>query len=490
MSTTTTRNALVKPAYSDAADIGVVNTNMDTIDASFAKCNWAATTNPGTGDDSGDGYSIGSLWFDTTNHALYIAETVGVGSATWREIYPQGSGAVTSTDAPTASDDTYAVGTLWVETDTDYAYICVDNTADNAVWKKFYKHAHSELLGSDTGDDHTQYLLAAGTRGLSADWDAGAHRITAETLTIDLADGGAAPMTVTSTTKVTNLNADKLDGLDSTGYIVQTLADAKGDIIVASADNTWTRLAVGSNTYVLTANSSATNGVEWAAAAGGGASFWTVVPGSPTAKSTTSFEITDADPTTNNYQYAFGRGTLVKWTESSGTTKKRAMITNASLATNTVTLNLGGESLTTANFDGGSLKYCLHKAEFIEWILPGSISANATDAARQIFAPMAFYPLMVDAYVKTAGTGATTNFDMKSGGTSIMAKSTTISIADGGTYNYDGTTYLGNVANDPTTAIAAHAKMTIDITGYGSTAAATEAYIKLWYLPRIYWFRS
>lgn len=47
--------------------------------------------------------------------------------------------------------------------------------------------------------------------------------------------------------------------------VAKTLIDAKGDLLVGSADNTAARLQVGTNTYVLTANSSATYGVEWAA---------------------------------------------------------------------------------------------------------------------------------------------------------------------------------------------------------------------------------
>ena len=43
--------------------------------------------------------------------------------------------------------------------------------------------------------------------------------------------------------------------------------DAKGDLIVGSADDAVARLAAGTNGYVLTANSSATNGLEWAAPA-------------------------------------------------------------------------------------------------------------------------------------------------------------------------------------------------------------------------------
>jgi len=46
----------------------------------------------------------------------------------------------------------------------------------------------------------------------------------------------------------------------------ESLFDAKGDLLVASADNTPAKLTVGTNGYLLTANSAATNGVEWAAA--------------------------------------------------------------------------------------------------------------------------------------------------------------------------------------------------------------------------------
>lgn len=49
--------------------------------------------------------------------------------------------------------------------------------------------------------------------------------------------------------------------------LTEALVDAKGDILVASGADAVTRLAAGSNGYVLTANSGATNGVEWAAPA-------------------------------------------------------------------------------------------------------------------------------------------------------------------------------------------------------------------------------
>lgn len=45
---------------------------------------------------------------------------------------------------------------------------------------------------------------------------------------------------------------------------------AKGSLLVNNGSG-WVPLAVGSNTQVLTANSAATNGVDWEAAGGSGA---------------------------------------------------------------------------------------------------------------------------------------------------------------------------------------------------------------------------
>jgi len=71
-----------------------------------------------------------------------------------------------------------------------------------------------------------------------------------------------------------------------TGYVLESLIDAKGDLIAGSAADTVVRLAVGTNAQVLTADSAEASGMKWAA--GGGSS--TVAQG--TVRKTTDFVTT------------------------------------------------------------------------------------------------------------------------------------------------------------------------------------------------------
>ena len=52
--------------------------------------------------------------------------------------------------------------------------------------------------------------------------------------------------------------------------IPKSTVTTKGDLIVATASGTVTRVGVGTNEFVLTADSATASGVKWAAASGGG----------------------------------------------------------------------------------------------------------------------------------------------------------------------------------------------------------------------------
>ena len=52
-----------------------------------------------------------------------------------------------------------------------------------------------------------------------------------------------------------------------------TAIDAKGDLVVGTGADTFSRLAAGTNTYVLTADSAEATGLKWAAPSAGGATY-------------------------------------------------------------------------------------------------------------------------------------------------------------------------------------------------------------------------
>ena len=102
----------------------------------------------------------------------------------------------------------------------------------------------------------SDYLLADGSRPLSANWDAGDFVITTKNYISDVATG-TAPYACASTTVNTNLNADLLDGYHAASFgIISALT--QGSVIFAGAggalsqdnanffwDNTNKRLGIG-----------------------------------------------------------------------------------------------------------------------------------------------------------------------------------------------------------------------------------------------------
>jgi len=114
--------------------------------------------------------------------------------------------------------------------------------------------------------------------------------------------------------------------------ITKEIFDAKGDLLVGTGSNTGTRVALGTNGYVLTADSSETNGVKWAAAPAVGSFETSIVFEGTTANDfETTLQVTD--PTADRtITFPDATGTVVFKDTTDTLTNK-----SISLTTNTIT---------------------------------------------------------------------------------------------------------------------------------------------------------
>jgi hypothetical protein len=108
----------------------------------------------------------------------------------------------------------------------------------------------SPLTGGGTSGTVTVGILSGTTSNLGA---------------VQLSDSTSS----TSTTLAATANAVKTTYDLANGAIAKSIVDAKGDLVAATAPDTVSRLAVGANDTVLTADSTTATGLKWATPASG-----------------------------------------------------------------------------------------------------------------------------------------------------------------------------------------------------------------------------
>lgn len=69
-----------------AATAAIINSPLAELDAAIKKNEYAKTAAPTANDDSGDGYSVGSMWVDTTNDKVYICVDATATAAIWYRV--------------------------------------------------------------------------------------------------------------------------------------------------------------------------------------------------------------------------------------------------------------------------------------------------------------------------------------------------------------------------------------------------------------------
>ena len=113
-------------------------------------------------------------------------------------------------------------------------------------------HAHSGMVIDTRNIIAGQGLTGGGTLAADRTFNVGAG--TGITVAAD-------SVSVDTTVIATKTYVDTQDGL----AIQKSLVDAKGDLLVGTADNIVSRLPLGTDTYVLVADSSQATGLKWAA---------------------------------------------------------------------------------------------------------------------------------------------------------------------------------------------------------------------------------
>ena len=93
---------------------------------------------------------------------------------------------------------------------------------------------------------------------------------------------------ITEVTAGTGISGGGTSGAVTITNSMATAIDAKGDLVVGTGADTFSRLAVGTNTHVLTADSAQATGLKWAAAGGGDASYSLLNSGGTALSGTTT----------------------------------------------------------------------------------------------------------------------------------------------------------------------------------------------------------
>jgi hypothetical protein len=162
-------------------------------------------------------------------------------------------------------------------------------------------------VGDITAVNTTSPLTGGGTSGaLTLSVDAGT---TSAAGVLQITDSTSS----TSTTTAASPNSVKTSYDLANAAIPKSLVDAKGDILAATGDNTVTRLAVGTNAQVLTADSTTATGLKWASAGGStGPAFRAYLSSNQTpsnatwtkvAFNTESFDTDNCFDSTTNYRF-------------------------------------------------------------------------------------------------------------------------------------------------------------------------------------------
>ena len=176
----------------------------------------------------------------------------------------------TPDDTDLVKDGAAAIRTLGNSVDTTTKALNPETTLGDIAYRSATSNTNTRLAIGTSG----QILSVSGGVPAWINNDQGDITEVAAGTGISVASGTGPVPTVSINTAVTAdlTTAQTLTNKTLTSPVLTTptisTIDAKGDLLVGTADNTIGRLAVGTNDYVLTAASGEATGLKWAVAGG------------------------------------------------------------------------------------------------------------------------------------------------------------------------------------------------------------------------------
>ena len=213
--------------------------------------------------------------------------------------------------------------------------------------------------------------------------------------------------------------------------LTKKIADAKGDLLVGTADNAISRVAVGTNGHVLTADSAETSGVKWAAPAAVGV-FDTQITFEGATADDYETTLTVVDPTADRtITLPNATGTVVLKDSTDTLTNK-----SISLTTNTITGTKAefNSAMSDADFASlaGSETLTNKTISLASNTISGTVAEFNTALSGDDFATLAGTETLTNKSI-SGSTNTITNVSLSTGVTG------TLPVANGGT----GITSLG-----------------------------------------------
>jgi cytoskeletal protein CcmA (bactofilin family) len=96
-----------------------------------------ASIAPNNTNDKSQRYTVGSQWFDTVNANAYVCLNADTNVAVWKIITFEIINQFDATTGPFIGNDNtqgYSIGSQWIDTTANRAYLCVDSSKDAAIW--------------------------------------------------------------------------------------------------------------------------------------------------------------------------------------------------------------------------------------------------------------------------------------------------------------------------------------------------------------------